>query len=104
MNEYPIVAEKILKNMHVDDLVSGDLNLVDVENLKHFDYINGIRICHRFKMIIPVVEQIYAKQLFSSSSGHAKILGLGWNKTTNKINIEIPQFSKRQIMKRNMLS
>ena len=55
-------------------------------------------------MIIQIVEQTYAKQLFSSSSGHTKILGLGWNKITNKINIEIPQFSERQITKRNMAS
>ena len=86
MNEYPIVTKKIKKDIHVDD------------------YINGIRIYHRLKMIIQIVEQTYAKQLFSSSSGHTKILGLGWNKITNKINIEIPQFSERQITKRNMTS
>ena len=32
------------------------------------------------------------------------ILGLGWNRITDKINIEIPQFSERQITKRNVLS
>ena len=49
-------------------------------------------------------EQTYAKQLFGSNSGHTKILGLGWSKITEKINMEIPQFSERQIMKRNVLS
>ena len=38
-------------------------------------------------------EQTCAKQLFSSNSGHSRILGLGWNKVTDKTNIRIPQFS-----------
>ena len=49
-------------------------------------------------------EQTYAKQLFSRNSGHTKILGLGWNKITDKINIDILQFSKRQRTKTNVLS
>ena len=32
MNEYPIVVEK--NQNGIDDLVSGDTNLVEVENLK----------------------------------------------------------------------
>ena len=34
MNEHPIVVEKIQKDMYIDDLVSGSINLVEVENLK----------------------------------------------------------------------
>ena len=34
MNVYPILVEKIQKDMHVDDLVSGGTNLAEVENLK----------------------------------------------------------------------
>ena len=49
-------------------------------------------------------ERTYAKQLFSSKSGHTRNLGLGCNKITDKINIEIPEFSERQITKRNVLS
>ena len=33
-----------------------------------------------------------------------KILSLAWNKITDKINIEILQFSERQITKRNIIS
>ena len=51
---------------------------------------------HKWHLNIPLLEndnankeQTYAKQLFSSNSGHTKILGLGWNKTTDKMNIEI---------------
>ena len=58
----------------------------------------------RLKMITQIVNKHTPKQLFSSNSGHTKILGLGWNKITDKINIEIPQFSERQITKRNVLS
>ena len=39
-------------------------------------------------------EQAYAKEIFGSNSGHTKILVLGWNKIMDKINIEIPLFSK----------
>ena len=38
-------------------------------------------------------DQTYAKQLFSSNSGHSRILGLGWNKITDKTNIRILEFS-----------
>ena len=34
INEYPIVVEKIQKDIYVDDLVSGGINLVEIENLK----------------------------------------------------------------------
>ena len=34
-------------------------------------------------------EQTFPKQLLSSNSSHTKILGLGWNKITDKVNIEV---------------
>ena len=34
MNKYPIVVEKIQKDIYVDDLVSGGIKLIEVENLK----------------------------------------------------------------------
>ena len=49
-------------------------------------------------------EQTYTKQLISSNSAHTKILRMHWNEITDKINIKIPQFSERQITKRNVLS
>ena len=49
-------------------------------------------------------EQIYMKKLFGSNSGHTKVLVLSRNKMTDKMNIEIPQFSERQITKRQELS
>ena len=65
--------------MYVDDLVSGGINLVGVENLKQRSK-GGFNL-HKWR----------SKQLFSSYSGHTKILGLGWNKIIDKIDIEIPQ-------------
>ena len=34
MNEYPIVVEKIQKDLYVDDLVLGGTSLVEAQNLK----------------------------------------------------------------------
>ena len=88
--------------------------VVEVENLKQKSielFSKGGFNFHKWHLNIPLLEndnankeQTYAKQLFSSNSGHTKILGLGWNKTTDKMNIEIRQFNERQITKRNILS
>ena len=104
MNEYPIVVQKIQNDTYVNDLVSGGSNLVEVENLKQKSielFSKGGFNLHKWNSNIPSLEndntnfqQTYAKQLFSSNSGHTKILGLDWNKITDKINIEILQFSK----------
>ena len=42
--------------------------------------------------------------MFSSSSSDTKILGLGWNKTSDKVNIKIVNFSENMLTKRNVLS
>ena len=114
MNEYRIVVQKIQRDMYVDDLGSGGTNLVEVENLKQKSiglFSNGGFHLHKWHWNIPTLEndnttseQTYAKQLFSSYSGHTKIFGLDGNKLTENINIEIPQFSERQITKRNVLN
>ena len=100
--------------MYVDDLVSGGTNVAEVENLKQNSiglFSKGSFHLHKWHWNIPTLEndnttseQTYAKQLFSSNSGHTKILGVGWNKITDKLNNEISQFSERQITKRNVLS
>ena len=114
MNDDPIVVEKIQIDVYVDDLVLGDVNLVEVENLKR----NSLELfskvwfnLHKWHSNIPSLEndntnseQTYTKQLFDSNSGHTKSLGIGWNKIMDKINIETPQFSEREITKRNVLS
>ena len=100
--------------MYVDDLVSGGTNLVEVENLKQKStelFSKGGFNLHKWPSNILSLEndntnseQTYVKQLFSSNSGHTKILSLGWNQIMDKTNIGIPQFSERQITKRNVLS
>ena len=86
MNEYHIVVEKVQKDVYVDDLISGWTNLVEVENLKQKSIAliskGGFNL-HKWRSIMPSLEndntnseQKYAKQLFSSNSGHTEILGL----------------------------
>ena len=87
MNVYPIVVEKVHKDMYVDDLLSGGTNLAEVENLKQKSielfYKGGLDLHKWHSNILSLKndntnsEQTYAKQLFSSNSGHTKILGLG---------------------------
>ena len=57
MNEYPIVVEK--NQNDIDDLVSGDTNLVDVENLKQ----KSIELFSKgsFKMIIQIINKNWSK-------------------------------------------
>ena len=114
MNEYSIFVQKIQKDMYVENLVSSRTNIAEVENLKQKSvelFSKGGFNLRKWHSNIPSLEndntnskQTYAKQLFSSNSAHTKILRLGWNKITEKINIEIPQFIERQITKRNELS
>ena len=91
----------------------GGTNLVEVENLKQKSiklFSKGGFNLDKWHSNIPSSEnystnseQTYTKQFFRSNSGHSEILGIGWNKTSDKINIEISQFSERQITKRNKL-
>ena len=110
MKEYPIVVEKNQKDIYVDDLVSEGTNLVEAKNLKQKSIElfskRGFNL-HKWRSNIPSFEndntnseETYAKQLLISVSYHTKILGLGWNKITDKISIEILQFSERQITKK----
>ena len=98
MNEYPIVVENVQKDVYVDNLVSWGTNLVEVKNLKQ-----KLFNLHKWHSNIPSLEndntnseQTFSKQLFINNSGHTKILGLSWNKITDKINIKIKHFSERQ--------
>ena len=93
--------------MYVGDFVSRGTNLVEVENIKQKSielFFKGGFNLHKWHSNIPSLEnnseQTYVKLRFSSNSGHAKIVTLGWNKITDKINIKIPQFSERQITKK----
>ena len=106
INEYPIVVENVQKDVYVDNLVSWGTNLVEIKNLKQ-----KLFNLHKWHSNIPSLEndntnseQTFSKQLFINNSGHTKILGLSWNKITDKINIKIKHFSERQITKRNVLS
>ena len=83
--------------MYVDDLVSRGTNLVEVENLKQKSiklFSKGGFNLHKWPSNILSLEnddanseQTNAKQLFCNNSGYTKILGLGWNKVTDKIDI-----------------
>ena len=48
-------------------------------------------------------ELTYAKQMFQTSSNETKILGVPWNKLTDKLSISIPKF-QQTVTKRNILS
>ena len=73
--------------MYVNNLVSGDTNLVQVQHLKQESmelFSKGSFNLHKWLSNIPSLEndntnreQTCAKQLFSSNSGYTKILGLG---------------------------
>ena len=45
----------------------------------------------------------YAKQMFQTNSNETKILGVPWNKLTEKLSISIPKF-QHSVTKRNILS
>ena len=115
-NEHPMVIENIQDDMYVDDLVSGGTEINTVKNIKQgsielFSKELFFFNLHKWHSNIPSLEnnnvnseQTYAKELCNNDSGHTKILGLGWNKKTDKVYIEIPQFSEKQITKRKILS
>ena len=92
--------------MYVEDLVSGGTEINPVKNIKQESIElfskEGFNL-HKWLSNIPSLENInvnskqtYAKESFNNDSGHTKILGLGWNKTIDKVYIEIPQFSEKQ--------
>lgn len=108
------LPKKIQNHMYADDLVSGGTIVDEVENLKQksieFFSKGGFDFHKRHSNILSLESTSnsskapYAKQMFSSSSSDTKILGLGWKKTSDKVNIKIVNFSEKMFTKRNVLS
>ena len=48
-------------------------------------------------------EVTYTKQMFQTSSNEIKIVGVPWNKVTDKLLISIPKF-QQSVTKRNILN
>ena len=46
--------------------------------------------------VVAESELTYAKQMFSHDESETKILGLGWNKSSDKISVVIPSINKRK--------
>ena len=93
--------------MYVDDLLGGT-KLVEVENLKQKSielFSKGGFNLHKWRSNIPSLEndntnseQTYAKQLFSSNSGHTKISGLGLNKITDNCPENLGKFTEKSTL------
>ena len=112
---YPTVIDNISDDMYEDDLTSVGSTVGEVEILKQkceeLFKTGGFNL-HKCYSNIPSLENTntttsseltYAKQMFQTSSNETKILGVPWNKLTDKLSISIPKF-QQTVTKRNILS
>ena len=102
--DYPKVIENISDGMYVDDLTSVGNTVGEVEILKQKCeelFKKGGFNLHKWHCNIPSLENIkattskeltYAKQMFHTNSNKTKILGVTWNKLSDKLSISIPKF------------
>ena len=49
-------------------------------------------------------ELTYSKQIFSQDESETEILGLGWNKISNKISVAIPSMKEKKATKKKNIN
>ena len=117
--QFPTEVAEIKDGLYVDDLLTGGCVVEEVHDLK----VTAIEIfgkaqfkLHKWHSNVAELEasdpasgaadtgQSYAKQQLGVRSQETKLLGVPWNKTTDKIGVTFPCSSKEVATKRTVLS
>ncbi|XP_068739951.1 uncharacterized protein [Montipora capricornis] len=124
-HKYPDTIEEIRRSLYVDDLISGDKTIARAHHLKEMSqtiFREAKFELHKWHSNVPILErpeyreegpeeqqssqgceaQTYAKDQLGVKGGETKLLGVRWNKATDKIQISFPEaienVTKREVL------
>ena len=124
-HKYPDTVEEIRRSLYVDDRISGDKTIARAQHLKEMSqtiFREAKFELHKWHSNVPILErteyreegpeeqqssqgceaQTYAKHQLGVKGGETKLLGVRWNKATDKIQISFPEaienVTKREVL------
>ncbi|XP_068707690.1 uncharacterized protein [Montipora foliosa] len=124
-HKYPDTVEEIRRSLYVDDLISGDKTIARAQHLKEMSqtiFREAKFELHKWHSNVTILErpeyreegpeeqqssqgceaQTYAKDQLGVKGGETKLLGVRWNKATDKIQISFPEaienVTKREVL------